>query len=251
MPTPTFLRVDKDTVYFKGQGEFVFFIPEIFFEREHAVIDGEFIYVLGTLNYAVLPQPAKSDSDYTKNVRRFYFPSVFCTRPGNMKKVKNLVLNKSQEPQDYRVLSYTNNGQDQIIVSTKVPVDITNTEKFMSIFLITGKIPPNISYYDLYKYYNDAIKLNGGSFRVSAQLVGLIYTETCRSKDLSKPFRLTKDLDRDPYSYRTTSIQNVANLISPFTALTTENFDKSMISAALIDPKDAKSTPMERIITGG
>ena len=46
------------------------------------------------------------------------------------------------------------------------------------------------------------------------------------------------------------SIKEVSKVISPFTSIVTENWDEAVISAGLIEDKDIKNTPMEKIMMG-
>ena len=43
MPVPEYIKTKDEYVYYAGDGEFLLFIPEIYFERAIAVIEGEFI----------------------------------------------------------------------------------------------------------------------------------------------------------------------------------------------------------------
>ena len=245
---PAWMKLKDESLYYNGSDEFIFFVPESFFEHNHAIQEGDVVHLIGILNWTIIKKgddPAK----YALKSKPFNWPTAITTRPGVIEKIKNLKIIESQKAQDFRIFRYTNNKEDQILVYTRTVQDIVNVEKCMSIFETTGKIPPGISYYDLYTYYMDPIKLNGSSYSITAQEFGLLYSEICRSKhDLSKPFRLTKDLDKDPYSYTSISVKDIANLVSPFTAITTENWDKSVISAAIIKDEDIKDTPMERIM---
>ena len=43
MAIPGFLKVKGETVFFGGEGEFLLFIPEVYFDRTVAVINGEYV----------------------------------------------------------------------------------------------------------------------------------------------------------------------------------------------------------------
>lgn len=245
---PNWLKLKDSSLYYNGTGEFIFFVPENFFSHNHAIQEGDVIHLIGVLNWAII-KDGEDPTKYATKSKPFTWPTAISTRPGSIEKAKNLKIVESQKAQDFRIFRYKNNNEDQILVYTHSVEDIVNVEECMSIFETTGKIPPGISYYDLYKYFMEPIKLNGASYGLTAQEFGLLYSETCRSKsDISKPFRLTKDLDKDPYSYDSVSIKQVSKLISPFTAITTENWDKAVISASIIKDEDIKDTPMERIM---
>lgn len=246
MAIPACLKIKDESVYYNGDGEFLLFVPEVFFERKVAVVEGIYVELLGILNYAIDTKPGTVD--LSKNLRTFYFPSRFITKPKRIEKVKDFAISKNYK-QDYRIFHYTNNGEDQIIVSTKVPQDITNVEDFFRLFVDTDNIPNTIPYEELYKYFLDSIEINGSSYNLPASLFGLLVSELCRDpNDINKPFRLGAALDKDSCSYQAVSIKTVPKLTSPFTSLTSENFDKAVVGAIM--NKNNASTPLERVLTG-
>ena len=246
MPIPGFLKVKEESVYYSGEGEFLLFVPEVYFDRKVAVIEGNFVELIGICNYSVNNKSGKIETG--KKVKNFYFPSRFITKPGRIEKVKNFAISDDYIS-DYRIFHYENNGEDQIIVSTKVPQDITNVEDFFRLFVDTGNIPKTIPYTELYKYFLDSIEINGSSYKLPASLFGLLVSELCRDpKDINKPFRLGKSLDSDLCSYNPISVKTVPKLVSPFTSLTSENFDKAVVGAVM--NKNNDSTPLERVLTG-
>ena len=243
---PAFLKVKEETVYYSGENELLFFVPEIFFDRKVAIIDGVYVELLGILNYAVNVKPDTTISP--KNIRRFYFPSRFVTKPGRIEKVKNFALTPNYTA-DFRIFHYTNNGEDEVIVSTKVPQNIDNVEDLFRLFVDTGHIPKSISYDNLYEYLIDSMTINGGSYKLQAQLFGVLVSELCRDpQDINKPFRLGTAIDKDRYSYTPISIKEVPRLVSPFTSITSENFDNAVVSAIM--NQNNTPTPLEKILTG-
>lgn len=245
---PNWMKLKDDSLYYTGTGEFIFYVPESFFEHNHAIPEGDVTHLIGILNWAIIKDGEDAAAAITKS-KPFNWPTAISTRPGVIEKAKNLKVVESQKGQDFRIFRYTNNGEDQLLVSIHTVQDVANVEQCMSIFETTGKIPPGISYYDLLYYYMDPMKLNGAGYGITAQEFGVLYSEICRSPhDYSVPFRLSKDFDKDPYSYVSVSAKQIPNIVSPFTAITTENWDRSVISAAIIDDKDIKDTPMERIM---
>lgn len=247
---PSFLRVENETAFFKGPDKkFVFFVPEKNFERNSAVEYGEYIELLGTINYTII----KADStNYAYKVKTFDFPSVFTTKPGNMEKVKNFKIREDLDPDDYRLLIYEDNGVDEIISSIKVPQDIGNVEAFIRLFVLTGNIPKTIPYDKLHEYFLNSIKYNGNSYKITAQMFGVLLSEFCRDKhDISKPFRLSKEKikDHNMNAYATIPINQSPKFNGPFNSITSENWDESLVGA-IINP-DSKGSPLEPIMMGG
>lgn len=245
MPFPGFLRVKDESVYYNGEGEFLLFIPEVYFDRSVSIVEGEYIETLGVLNYAIRK---KENEDLSKKIKTFYFPSKFATKPGKIEKVKSFHITDHCIA-DYRILSYSDNDHDQIIVSTKVPQDISNVESFVKLFVQTGNIQKTIPYDKLHDYFLDAMRLNGSSFDLPASLFGVLVSELCRSPhNINQPFRLSSVLDTNKYGYTPISVKEVPKLVNAFTALTSENFDESVVAA--IENKSTTHTPLEKVFVG-
>lgn len=238
---PKFLRRDGDSLLFNQEGEFVFYVPEIYFDagRKDAVINGEYVNLLGILDYAIF-----SPTGYSSGPKRFFFPTVFLTRPSRIEKQKNVKLKPGVDPQDYRLLIY--NKDDPVVVSTKVPQDIANVESFYRIFLY-GKLPVTIPYDKMQDYFTESIALNGSSYSITLQMFGFVIGEICRSKtNLNLPFRLTDFTDLT--SYKPLGIRDVPKYISPNSSIGSENWDNAVVGA-IMHPNDVGS-PMEKLIMG-
>ena len=234
-----FLKKVGNSVQFANpDGYFAFYVPELYFERENAMIIGDYVNLLGILDYAVF------DGNENKIFYHpFAFPTVFLSQPSEIEKIKNVKLTKNTDKQDYRVLKYYEG--DMIVVSTKVPKDNINIEEFYKLFL-WGHLPTTIPYNKMYEYILDNISLNGGKYSVPYQLVGLITSELCRdTNNLSSPFRLSKSEDQTNYTM--ISIKELPKLVSPFTSITSEYFDDGVVSAITMDSD--KYSPMESILT--
>ena len=168
---PNFLRRDGDSLLFNQDGQFIFYVPETYFDkgRNDAVINGEYVNLLGILDYAIV-----SPSNKVSEPKRFFFPTVFLTKPSRIEKQKNVKLKDTVDPQDYRLLIY--NKDDPIVVSTKVPQDIVNVESFYRIFLY-GKLPVTIPYGKMQDYFTESIALNGSSYSNTHQIFRLVIGE--------------------------------------------------------------------------
>lgn len=237
--TPKFLKRDGDALLFNDEGQFVFYVPETFFDRGDAQIKGEYINLLGILDYTIY-KPNGSNI----GLKRFNFPTVFLCKPSRIEKSKNLRLKASTEPQDYRLLIFEKG--DAVVVSTKVPQNIANVEDFYRIFL-TGKLPTTIPYDKLQNYFIDSMELNGSSYGMTLQMFGIVISEMCRdSSNPSRAFRHTKFTDQ--MSYRAISIKDLPKYISPSSSIGSENWDLGVVGA-IMNPTNANS-PMEKLLMG-
>ena len=239
MSIPKFLKKEGDSLLFNNdKGEFVFYVPEIYFERKNALIIGEFVNLIGILDYAIFDDKGKHGG-----LKPFRFPTVFLSKPNTIEKLKDVKLTATSSKQDYRLLKYKKG--DQIVVSTKVPQSIINTEEFYGLFL-GGKLPTTISYDKLHEYFTENIELNGASYGITTQLFGIVISEICRDpKDRTKPFRLSNS--KSMYDYVPINIKDCPKYVSPYVAITSENWDESMVNAILNN--NPKYSPMEKLLT--
>ena len=239
-----FIKQKENTIFYSGDGEFVFIVPELYFDkgRKCAIIEGEFIRLLGTIDYTILKN---NETDVTKRLKKFFFPSMFYTKPGRIEKIKNLNINGISE--DYRLLYYSDNNSDEIISNIKVPQDIENVEILNNLFIKTGHINKNIPHDKLQDYFFESIRVNGNKYGVSAQLFGLVISEICRDpNNMNNPFRLSNAIKKDMNSYYPISVKEVPKYISPYQSLISENWDDAVIGAIMND-NNIKS-PMEKIM---
>lgn len=239
-----FLKKKENTVFYNGDGEFVFIVPELYFDkgRKCAVIEGEFVNLLGIVDYTILKD---NETDLSKRLKQFFFPTRFYTKPGRIEKVKGLDINGSSG--DYRLLYYKDNNIDEIVSNVKVPENIENVEILNNLFIKTGHINKSIPYDKLQDYFFESIRLNGGSYKISAQLFGIVISELCRDpNNMNNPFRLSNAIKKDMRSYKPISVKEVPKYISPYQSLISENWDDAVIGAIMND--NHIKSPMEKIM---
>ena len=238
---PAFLKRDGDALLFNDDGQFVFYVPEIYFDsgRKDAIIVGEYVNLLGILDYAIRDKNGK-----TTPPKRFFFPTVFLTKPSKIEKQKQIQLKNTVDPDDYRLLIYEKN--DPVIVSVKVPQDIGNVEAFYKIFLY-GKLPTTIPYGKMQDYFIESMSLNGSKYDITAQMFGVLISEICRDRNDNRvAFRNTKF--KDDTSYRPIGIRDVPKYISPNSSIGSENWDNAVVGS-IVNDSDLGS-PMEKLIMG-
>lgn len=239
-----FLKKKGETLFFNGEGEFIFLVPELYFDkgRKCAVIEGEYVHLLGTIDYTIL---RKNETDLTKRLNRFFFPTMFYTKPGKIEKVKKLNINGEEE--DYRLLRYTDNDEDEIVTSVKVPQEIDSVERLDALFVKSGRINKSIPYDEIQNYFFESMALNGGSYKISAQLFGLVISELCRDpKNMNNPFRWSSTIKNNMKGYKPISVKEVPKFISPYQSIISENWDDAVIGAIMNDNNTA--SPMEKIM---
>lgn len=237
---PKFLRREGDALLFNQEGQLIFYVPEIFFDREDAIVVGEYVNLLGIFDYAIFDKNGKHGP-----LHRFFFPTVFLCKPSDQRKEKNVKLKSNSDPSDYRLLIFEKD--DPVVANVKVPENVSNVEDFFKIFL-TGKLPTTtIDYGKMQDYFTESIALNGANYGINLQMFGFVIQAVCRSKeDISVPFRLSKFTD--PTSYNLINIRDVPKYTSPALSICSENWDNGVVGA-IMNPTDTES-PMERLIMG-
>ena len=237
---PHFLKKEGDALLFNEDGEFIFYVPEVYFDRGDALIVGEYVNIVGIMDYAIFDDKGKVKQSLT----RFYFPTVFLTKPYRMDKQKSVKLTATQAAKDYRLLRYKKG--DEVVVSTKVPMNAANIEAFFNIFLL-GKLPSTIPVDELQNYFIDNCAYNGEKYGVNIQLFGVIIGAMARAKrDIRTAFRHTDW--KDPTDYTFVSIKELPKYLSPQQSITSENWDNAIVGA-MLNPNDV-SSPLERLMMG-
>lgn len=235
---PPFVKVSGYSVLYNDTGTFNLYVPEKHFELNVAKYNGDYISLLGIVNYAI------EKNGKLGKLHRFYLPTVFECKPSEVEKIRGIKLTKNTDKQDYRVLKFVKN--DPIIVSTKTIQDISNVELLINLFIITGNIPNTIPYDKLQDYIIDNMDFNGNNYKVNLQLWGFIISELCRNpNDLTKPFRTSKSNDMN--NYKSISIKDLSRMDSPYSAISSENFDESIVNATLSEKES--TSPLEKLLT--
>lgn len=238
MAIPSWLKRDGESILYNGDGYFAFFVPERYFDGKNsakAIIYGEYVNLFGILDYQLFSSNGKANGP----VRCFKFPTVFLTKPTSIEKVRNIKIADWSAAQDYRVLKYEKNSQ--IVVSTKVPQDLQNVEFFYSLFL-GGNLPTTIPYEELYTYLIENIELAGESYGLTNQILGIVVSEMARDpNNLEKAFR-----NSNAQHYISIDIKDIPKFISPYSAITSENWDEAVVNA--IENKSTRDIPMEKIL---
>ena len=246
MGIPSFLLKKGNSVVFNQEGEFLFYVPEVYFTDTKlplAQIEGQYVKMAGICDWALV-----NKNGSVSEAHRFYLPTIFNCKPDRLEKVKNLSLNGLRAI-DYRILHFKEG--DEVISNIYIPQIIDNAEAILKALLInSGKVPPSVPYNKVQDYIVDAIRINGKDYGLGKQLFGIPISESYRSdKDISEPYRYTKM--KDQYSYKQIGIGLAAKYISPYVAFTSENYDESIMASIILsqDPKtDTVETPLEKVL---
>ena len=253
-------RVGDALVFNQEDSEFVFYVPEVFFndntKQPIAEISGQYVTVIGILLYSIIDKNGKANGPYL-----FNFPTMFMCKPNRIEKVKDLKLKhlsydtgsgeeNNVGGNDYRLLHFEKG--DEVVSNVRVPMLIDNVEMFFKLTMITAKIPNSIPYDKIWEEFLMNISLNGFSYSTHAQILGVLASGIARNpKNIAEPFRYTNM--NDMHAYTTVSVKKLPNFTSPFTSLTSEGFDEGIMSAVLMKDKDEKDipySPLETVLMG-
>lgn len=233
----SFFKTINDKVVFTGDGELIYYVPEKYFDIKAAETVGEKIFTMGMFTYAVFDKNGKRIL-----LKPFNAPTMIQCIPNSITKESNYLLEGTKEEKAYRLLHFKNG--DELICSTKVPVDIAVLEKFVDIFK-GGNLPENIPYNQVQDYVLKNAELCKFDYKVSAQVIGIVISEIYRyEKDLTKPFRIANTSDM--LAYKAISIDKVPKYTSAFTAITSDNADEAI--AAAMTTKGHGDSPLEKIV---
>ena len=238
MEVPNFIKVKGQSYVFANDGTFKFFIPEKYFDTKLAEIQGEFVNLFGICTYAIYDKNDKPIG----GLHNFNFPVMFLTKPDDIEISKKLILTKNTPEQDYRILKYYKDGV--IVNNYEISENADNLDTFYRA-LQYGNLPNTIPYNELQEYFLKNIQLTGNGYDVSLQLIGVVFSELCRSlKNNETSFRLSKNNDMN--AYKMVNIREIPRNVSPFTALTSETWDEAVVNS--IVTKSDKESPLEKIM---
>ena len=234
---PPYIKSDENTVFYKGDGEIIYYVPEKYFELNMAYGLGEYVYTLGVFTYAHFRKDGKNDG-----VKHFKCPTMIKCKPSKIEKITTFQVQGSKTPQGYRFLHFTDGSE--LISELALQQNIENVEKFIGV-VKGGNLPDYIPYNELHEYLIENARLNGFNYRVSHQILGMIISEIYRDKDdLSKPFRYSEM--KDMTAYKAINMTKIPKYTSVYTSITSENPDEA-IAGAIVNKGSGRS-PLERVI---
>lgn len=233
---PEYMKRVKDTIYFKGKGELIYYVPEKYFDTKNAIVEGEYVELMGIFNYDVFNASGKA-----RGVKLFKYPMMFRCKPSSITK-DEMILKGTKTLTKYRLLHFLDGSE--LICSTRIKKSISNSEKFIDL-LIRGNLPENLPYDEIYKLIPENANMNGFKYPLNNQMYGIIVSELCRDpKDLSRPFRVTKSTNMT--DYKSMPILQIPKYVSPYTSITSENADEAIANAII--NKSKTDSPLEKVM---
>ena len=140
---PTYMKKKGDVIYYDGDGELIYYIPEKYFSTNNAIISGEYITVFGLFNYGVFDSNGKNNG-----LKMFNYPTMITCKPTSISKESEMLLKGTHTAIPYTLLHFKKGSE--LICSTRIPQDVTSVEKYINL-LFRANLPENIKYEDMYK----------------------------------------------------------------------------------------------------
>lgn len=245
---PSFLKLDGKALLYNGakDTELVYFVPEVFFDNTSktaiAEIQGQYVSMIGICNWAIVDKNGK-----VGETKPLQFPTMILCKPYKITKEKDYKL-PNTEPDDYRILHFA--VGDEVLSETRVPMMVDNVELMFKLICFNAKIPTTIPYDDLWKLLVENGRLNGFDYGVNYQLLGMLVAGIARNpKNPAEPFRFT-DISKQ-HNYMPMSIRLIPKYISPYTAITSENWDDGIRASVLLSQmpeEDIPYSPLEKVV---
>jgi hypothetical protein len=138
---------------------------------------------------------------------------------------------------------------DEVVSETRVPQMIDNVEITFKMSILTAKIPNTIPYDKLWEIFMESAALNGFSYNLNIQLFGVLISRLCRDANNIEKMFCETDM-KDMTKYKMIDIRMVPKFISPYTAITSENWDEAVRAAILMkDNENTPVSPLEKVMT--
>lgn len=249
MSIPNIFKQDNYAVKYNVNdgSEIVYYVPEEYFNTNTknpvAQIEGEFVSMFGLCAWTIVDKNGKIG-----NIKLLKIPTMFYCKPYKIDKVKDFLLPGSVDKGDYRVLRF--GYGDEVISNIYVEKNVDNAEMLFKILVFTAKVPNIIDADKLWLLFLENAKLNGFKYGLNIQLYGMLTSILTRDKnDVSKLFRHTSMKNMN--DYKLLSIRLVPKYISPFTAITSENFDDGIRASVLLSDtpeEDIPYSPLEKVV---
>ena len=151
-------------------------ISEKMFDDNIATISGDKVITFGFLDITVWE--TNNNNGNRKNKITLRLPNIITTAPTR--------INYDSKNSEY-VLEYSEG--DQIIVTTKIPKQTAVVTSFFNL-VMKGKIPNDIPYNEISKYFEDCAIINNFNMKVNSLFLDLIIVVVCRDpENLSRQFR--------------------------------------------------------------
>lgn len=223
-----FFKLENNQFIFTGEKMNVY-IPKEYFDpdKNMATFYGNKIETIGMIFFRIF----KSEDDTNGgSLFQLKLPQNIFINYSDIKLGKGK-LAKSLDEDEYYILTINKN---MVFIDSVVTIcsgnNIANTANLFN----TAKVPQNINYGELLDIYLSSTELNKTDYREQNVILEACISAICRNKDnLDEPFRmlLAKNPNTSELNYKMISIKDLAMLSSTFSALSSEDINRAILSS--------------------
>lgn len=234
-------RSDGDYIYLDCQ-YCEFYIPMYYFDstQKLATDKGDIINVFGIINVGIF------ENNKLKELKTLKLPTLIDIYhyDSDVREVELI----SGEIVPCRVIKYLKGAK---IMPARIIQTFNSCKAFLN-YILTGNTPKLIPYSKILELWRKNQTIHGVHFGVSSLYLEMVVAGMSRNpKELSEKFcKVVGDSGVSEYDYHPSSVRQVCQYNSTFTAITFEDFD-SMVTTSLNKARDkTKETisPVEQII---
>lgn len=242
---------DGTKIYFSGE-YMEAYIPEVFFNNDGtkkgpgiAEMIGDHFSTLGIFNLRTFKDV---EGKQPNPLQTLNLPVQIVTYPSGGYERKTLdLIGKGAEK--YYVLKYYNTDE---FCNKQVPQLVQAFKSFLNL-LLGGKLPKTFSYDDIITIWEQNFDLNGVNFDVPDVVKELVVSEIYRDPKTPEHkfgYKVGKNPNISRYDYLTATTKDITKYNSSFAAVTFENMDEALVSAANNTRTQRKEqiSPMEKIL---
>ena len=229
--------------YFRSDDKYIycdapmieFLIPKDYFESESggfATDMGRTIHVLGVFDVNILDEKGNIKEERILNLPTFIDINVYDSEDRAVK------LPSEPEPVPCKVITYY---KGSIIMNAQIIKNDDNVAAFVD-FVVKGKLPKNLPYSKSIQVWRKNVSLNGSSLGVPSMIMELILSVSYRDKN--NPYNKFSTVygkgEASEFDYKMSSIREICQYTSTFTAITFEDMDLMITSSLNRSNKRAK-----------
>lgn len=239
-----FLKDDGNNIIFTGNCMEIY-IPDSYFERDIAIIEGVVVKTFGILPCTVFDANIKELNSYVLNLPTtitLYFKELSIEK-------RTIHKQTGSSPESCHILRFFKNDP---IMPNIIQQDSSNVSTFFINLLCTGKLTL-LPYDKIFEVWQKNLELNGANLGLTGTAMEVILSEIYRSReDPNEKFAIaiSKNPKISMYDYRASNIREICSRSSTFAALTFENMDAMLTSSLNMKNYNKKQveSPLEKIL---
>lgn len=241
---PFLVETPNKQVYFDNGYKLEIIIPDSYFDEEMAIENGREISTVAIFIIRYYKEPNSTNF----KTYQMLLPETISFTFSEQDTIK-LINDETKTEETGRI--FTLYKKDIFISNLEIAQSDSNTEAMVKLHF-NARIPNSVKYSDIIKLYIENMATNRCSLKVPGAILEIMIGELARTKNnIDIPYRVAINSTDDEYGYKSVSIKNLPNIISTFTAMTSEDITNALISSVTKTRNNSKEreTPIEQVIT--